>query len=113
MATTATAAAGLTVVWLAAALAKVPALILRWDGQLWQIGRAGSVPDEPVPGDLVVTVDLGPWMLLRFEPAVPDRRRRVIWLPVQRRGIEPHWHALRCAVYSPRPPVTTDAGAEP
>ena len=27
---------------------------------------------------------------------------RVTWLPVQRRGLESQWHALRCAVYSAR-----------
>jgi hypothetical protein len=28
-------------------------------------------------------------------------RRRATWLPVQRRGIERQWHALRCSVHSP------------
>ena len=111
--TTATALAGFAVVWLAAALANVPARILRWDGQLWHIGRPGSAPDESVPGELGAAIDLGAWMLLRFRPAVPDRREPVIWLPVQRRGLEPHWHALRCAVYSPHPPVPTDISSGP
>ena len=26
----------------------------------------------------------------------------VDWLPLQRAGLEAHWHAFRCAVYSPR-----------
>jgi hypothetical protein len=39
-------------------------------------------------------------MLLRFTPDAPAR---MTWLPVQRRGLEAQWHALRCAVYSPRP----------
>jgi hypothetical protein len=65
---------------------------LHWDGQTWQL--------DAVPGELAVVIDLGPWMLLRFTPAEPAR---ATWLPVQRLGLESQWHALRCAVYSPRP----------
>jgi hypothetical protein len=39
-------------------------------------------------------------MLLNF---TPDAAARTSWLPVQRLGLETQWHALRCAVYSPRP----------
>jgi hypothetical protein len=50
-----------------------------------------------------VAVDLGAWMLLRFERDATPRLRRIVWLPLQRRGLETPWHALRCAVYSARP----------
>ena len=72
---------------------RVPACSLRWDGQAWQLDAA--------PGELRVAIDVGPWMLLNFTSEAPGRR--MSWLPVQRRGLEPQWHALRCAVYSPRP----------
>jgi hypothetical protein len=50
-------------------------------------------------GTLEVAMDLGAFLLLRLV----DERRRNTWLPVQRRGLEAKWHALRCAVYSPPP----------
>jgi hypothetical protein len=76
---------------------------LRWDGHDWHAGPADSVGQEPLTGTLSVSVDLGSWMLLRFQPDAPASRVGVTWLPVQRRGLEPQWHTLRCAVYSPRP----------
>ena len=75
-------------------LLRTPARSLRWDGQAWHL--------DAIPGDVAVVIDLGPWMLLRFTAAEPDQ---ITWLPVQRRGIDAQWHALRCAVYSPRPLV--------
>jgi hypothetical protein len=69
---------------------------LRWDGQAWYLGDATS---DAVPGELGVMLDLGAWMLLRFKP-LPSGK--VVWLPVQRRGLEAEWHALRCAVYASR-----------
>jgi hypothetical protein len=83
---------------------------LRWDTQRWHVGVASSAGHEPASGRLTVAVDAGAWMLLRF---VPDRRtvwRSGLWLPVQRRGHEPAWHALRSTVYCARP-VTLPAAA--
>ena len=85
---------------------------LRWDGQLWHLGPPASAGHEPHDGELRVLIDLGPWMLLRFEPADSTWRRRATWLPVQRRGLESQWHALRCAVYSPRPKPGADVAAD-
>ena len=48
------------------------------------------------PGTLEVAIDLGSFLLLRLRGG-----RGAVWLPVQRRGLEREWHALRCAVYSP------------
>jgi hypothetical protein len=87
-------AVALTMLALAVSLWRVPAQSLRWDGQVWRL--------DAVPGELTVAVDIGPWMLLRFTPGAGSRTR---WLPVQRRGLEAQWHALRCAVYAPRPPA--------
>jgi hypothetical protein len=76
---------------------------LRWDGQRWRMAPLGS-GDEPTPIEPpTVALDFGLWMLLRLRPEGAPRWRGTAWLPVQRRGHEPHWHALRCAVYSPRP----------
>jgi hypothetical protein len=82
-----------------ASLWRVPVQSLRWDGRAWQL--------DSVAGELSVAIDLGPWMLLVFTPASRPGRSlaRVSWLPFQRRGLELQWHALRCAVYSPRPPA--------
>ncbi|HWH80704.1 MAG TPA: hypothetical protein VNU71_00545 [Burkholderiaceae bacterium] len=75
---------------------------LRWDGRVWHLGPIGG---EPVVGALRVAIDAGAWMLVRFE--APGQR--AAWLPVQRRGLEPQWHALRCAVHSPQPSDTDAA----
>lgn len=88
------AAFALPMLGCAVSLWRVPAQSLRWDGAVWQL--------DGVPGQLKVAFDLGPWMLLTFAPGMPGRTR---WLPVQRAGLETQWHALRCAVYSPRPAV--------
>ena len=87
---------------LGASLLRNPAFSLRWDGQAWYARPAASAGQE-VCGGLSVSVDLGPWMLLRFQADGVGRWAGVIWLPVQRTGLEAQWHALRCAVYSPRP----------
>ena len=88
------ALAALSMLALAASLWRVPAQSLRWDGRAWLLDAA--------PGELKVSIDLGPWMLLHFKP---DLSAPATWLPVQRRGLETQWHALRCAVYAPRPAV--------
>jgi len=74
-------------------------LTLRWDTQCWHLTARG----EPQPGRITVCVDLGAWMLLRFTPEAADVLHRGTWLPIQRRGHEAHWHALRCTVYCARP----------
>jgi hypothetical protein len=96
-------------VWLCAWLVKSRPIHLRWDGQCWHLDSAAG--HEPWPGSLSVAMDLGFWMLLRFRSEAPFRR--VTWLPVQRRGLEAHWHALRCAVYSARPASGPNAATGP
>ena len=108
----AAAGVGASIVWLTTSLSRLPAVSLRWDGQLWHLGGSSSASDDSVPGDLRVVIDLGLWMLLRFTPATPGSAPPLTWLPVQRRGIETQWHALRCAVYSPRPVPGADAAVE-
>jgi len=74
---------------------------LRWDGQQWWQARGSR---EPVAGAIGVAIDLGDWMLLRFVPLGASPWFAAAWLPVQRRGLEGAWHALRCAVHAPRQP---------
>ena len=95
--------AGLAFVGGALSIAGVQPARLRWDGRSWQMNGADAA-HEPHAGSLQVAIDLGIWMLLRFVADAPHEGRRVVWLPVQRRGLEAQWHALRCAVHSP-PPV--------
>ena len=101
----ATAAIG-TVVSLAclAGSWRMPALTLRWDRQRWLVARDGAAGQA---GELVVAIDLGGWMLLRFVPASieasPPWHRGAQWIALQQRGLEAQWHALRCTVYSARP----------
>ena len=95
------------------ALARIAPVSLRWGGQQWHLGPAASAGDEPWRGSLAVALDLGGWMLLRFEHDDPSRRRRFSWLPIQRGGLEDRWHALRCAVYCARPVSGNDAGPNP
>lgn len=97
--------AAIALVALAASLVQAQPVALRWDGRVWHLGQHAG---DPVPGDLRVAIDLGPWMLLRFVPSASGARAGTTWLPLQRRGLEAEWHALRCAVYSPRPPLVDD-----
>jgi hypothetical protein len=82
-----------------------PAFELRFDGQRWELGVLADARAPRRAGDLTVVMDLGPWMLLRFDaPADQAHRRRCRrWLAVGHRELALQWHALRCAVYSPRP----------
>lgn len=76
---------------------------LRWDTQRWYLGPVDTAGHEPQAGQVHVAMDLGAWMLLRFIPEEATVLRRGTWLPVQRRGHESAWHALRCTVYCARP----------
>lgn len=90
--------------------ARIEPMSLRWDSRAWRLGPAATRGEEPWSGTLAVALDLGPWMLLKFVHDVTAGRPRITWLPVQRRGIEAQWHALRCAVYCARPAQGHDAG---
>jgi len=86
---------------------------LRWDGQRWFASTAGTPAEAPAAVDLNVVIDLGRWMLLRLRREGASRGAGSAWLPAQQRGHEAHWHALRCAVYSPRPTSGDPSAAEP
>jgi len=100
-------AAGLSLaaIGLALSLARVEGGLLSCSDGLWAF-----VPDTGArrTGTVEVAMDLGAFLLLRLV----ERRRTSVWLPVQRRGVEVQWHALRCAVYSP-PPLAAGAPTAP
>ncbi len=87
--------------WLALAAAATMRWIcggcLRWDGEVWRLDGAEQA------GTLAVALDGGHWMLLRLRSIEGPAWRRVRWLALSRRDLGGQWHALRCAVYSPRP----------
>ena len=91
---------------LAAAAAALPLrsarpFLLRRNAVQWQLSFVDGARRPAMPGELQVALDLGAWLLLRFIPEAAGGRAR--WLAVQRRGLEPQWHALRCAIYAPLP----------
>ena len=95
----------LATIGLALSLARVEGGLLSCSDGLWAF-----VPDTGArrTGTVEVAMDLGAFLLLRLV----ERRRTSVWLPVQRRGVEVQWHALRCAVYSP-PPLAAGAPTAP
>ncbi|MEP7056684.1 MAG: hypothetical protein ABI809_02790 [Caldimonas sp.] len=74
---------------------------LRWTGVRWQLLDPTVAASTPVDGDVRLAIDLGSLLLVRF--VADGAGGRTTWLPLQRRGTETPWHALRCAVYAPRP----------
>jgi hypothetical protein len=73
---------------------------LRWDGARWWY-RADQGAAAEHTGRLIVAIDFGTWMLLRFD-AAPGMRPRRVWLPVGDRGLV-QAAALRTAAYGARP----------
>ncbi len=84
-------------VLIACSLARVDSGVLSCRDGVWTFVADFGIARS---GAFAVAIDLGSFLLLRLG----DPRRMRSWLPVQRRGLEREWHALRCAVYSP-PPV--------
>jgi len=89
---------GVLTAWAIWSLTRVASGVLSCRDGIWtfisDVGAARS-------GAIEVAIDLGAFLLLRL-----DRGGACLWLPVQRRGLGPKWHALRCAVYAPRPLVS-------
>jgi hypothetical protein len=102
--------AGLGSLLLALSLSNVPSGVLACANGQWAFTPDRSADQGPEPAALAVAIDLGSFLLLTLTAEAAGRQSRR-WLPVQRRGLDDDWHALRCAVYSP-PPVTPDAAAD-
>lgn len=75
---------------------------LRWDTQCWHLTCEHHAGNPAGPLHARVMVDVGGWMLLKFVPDCTAATKRAHWVAVQRSGLEVQWHALRCALYSPR-----------
>jgi len=90
---------------------------LRFDGQCWHLLASAPFDESGRPGDVTVVMDLGLWMLLRFDAHAGEMHERCRrWLAVDRHELRAQWHGLRCAVYSPRPGVSSasrEAPADP
>jgi hypothetical protein len=99
------AAAPLAWIGAGTALSRLP-VTLDWNGRQWTWAAPPAAAED---GEIGVAMDLGPWLLLRFRPTRAPRRSR--WIALQRGGLEAPWHALRCALYSPRPAAETGAAA--
>ena len=87
-----------------------PPCRLRLRASGWELAPRDSADFEA--GSLVVALDVGFAMLLRFDATAPSRGRRRRWLAVDRSATAAAWHALRCAVYSAPFPPAMDLPAE-
>lgn len=76
-----------------------PPLRLNWDGVVWAVH---SSEDGRQPGQVMLMLDLGGWMLVRFTPSLPHGAHKVTtqWLPLSARDTGASWAALRVALYA-------------
>lgn len=104
----AVSAAVVAVVASAASLWRAGRGVLSFDGRAWWLTRRPG--EEPIAGAARVAIDLGSFLLLRFEPL---HRSGMAWLPVDSNTARSDWHALRAAVYSARLDAGSAAGGAP
>jgi hypothetical protein len=76
---------------------------LSWDGQSWRL--------EGAEGEVQVMIDLGGWMLLRFDSGAPILRRQ--WVAVSTGDAGDAQRALRAAVYCRRPEPSPGSRSAP
>jgi len=92
------------VVWLSCKSGSANGRALRWDGQDWVLADSpGGRPDQR--GDAALMLDLGPWMLVRFQPTAAARSGFAglgagTWLPLRLAGDLARWAALRGALWN-------------
>lgn len=87
-----------------------PAVQLSWDGSAWRLapaetcnprqsadaaGAPGRDAIDAPSGTLTVAIDLGRWMLLRWQPEAGRSR----WIAAAAGEAGPAWHALRVAAF--------------
>jgi hypothetical protein len=85
---------GLGAVWLAGRWLRADPLDLIWDGVAWCLRPDGA---EAQPGRARPMLDLGGWLLVRFDPAAS---RGSHWLALARSDAPAGWPALRAALYA-------------
>ena len=72
---------------------------LVWDGNAWKMRRERAAACAGQPR---LMLDLGSWMLVRFDPeGVPASS--AVWLPLSRSDAVASWPALRVALHAPQP----------
>lgn len=100
----ATGLTGLILIWSWSGLRSLRALdALIWDGQGWHLhNRTG----QSSTGRVRVSLDLGPWMLLHWQPDA-GQVGRALELPMARVDGLQGWQRLRLAVHAPTSPPST------
>jgi len=83
--------------WLERRRSDVGERTLRWDGQDWILVAADGMPRR---GDATLMLDLGPWMLVRFQPAAPAGAGAAAWLGLTIGADASRWAALRGALWN-------------
>jgi hypothetical protein len=99
---TALAAAGLGI-----SLWRTVQVSLAFDGSTWTLFKAHASRTEAIVGEPRVCLDFDAWILIHF--VTHTARARSAWIGLQRGAIGEPWHALRCALYLPRPSAGDDA----
>jgi len=104
-------AAALFGAWLARRALPADGAHLTWDGASWALttrpSRGGTPAGTTGPGvrapvrQVVVTLDLGAWMLLRLQTQVGATR----WQVVRAASAGPAWHGLRLALMTQAGPA--------
>ncbi|MEO7851319.1 MAG: hypothetical protein ABIR94_03560 [Rubrivivax sp.] len=92
--------------WLVVSRSALPAAHgLRWNGSAWCLSSQAMGESH---GAARLMIDLGSWLLVRFEwrEAQPARRLRVHWLSMSRHDNPASWHGLRVALHAS--PTRTD-----
>ena len=84
--------------WLASRRFDTDERTLRWDGQDWVLAGRDGLADRR--GDAALTLDLGPWLLVRFVPAAAGRGRSAAWLALTAGSDAARWAALRGALWN-------------
>jgi hypothetical protein len=88
---------------------RVPVSLV-FDGSTWTLASADASQTEAIIGEPRVCLDFDGWLLIHF--VAKTARARSIWLGLQRSAVGEPWHALRCALYLPRPSAGDDAEQE-
>jgi hypothetical protein len=94
-------ATAITAAGLGISLWRTVPVSLSFDGSTWSLCGADAGRTEAVSGEPRVCLDLDAWLLIHF--VTKTAQARSVWLGLQRGAVGEPWHALRCALYLPRP----------
>ncbi|MGL6111091.1 MAG: hypothetical protein ACRC2B_13435 [Rubrivivax sp.] len=96
-------ALGLAAAALVTICLRQPPRQLIWDGVAWAVDAPQG---DRQAGQVMLMLDLGNWVLVRFTSAEPALRwwRVPMWLPLSSRDAGASWPALRVALHALPPP---------